>query len=449
MYKCNEFISNGDNNVIFKQNTDTFMEFKTDGKMEIKRFCAFTSSVAFDVSGSLSIVKRPLDGFQILDFTNTYGVGKHRFVIASNTIFEMTTTEIKATRSLECDAGIKTNTITTDGDNNLLFQRNGSSYMTFNTDKVEICQPLHLANELVLDTSDLLNMKSSLESGVYIYDIRNDQATSSMIRFRIGGGGGGASSIIMQIKGTEVIVSQDLVMSSTKSVKTNIIDTTTDSDLVFKRNAIEYMRFQGSDATVRMNYSLVSTNTYIDNHRPTSYGVDTFYYGNNSTDDGYKEYFRFNHASESCDFNVPIDNSGLKIRGNMVDTTPSDERLKTNIEDVESNFTECVKNVKVKTFEYTDEKYKDNDNYGFIAQQLREHLPKEFKNSAKETKDKHINDKFLSIKYMKLSVVLWGAVQETLTKVEHLESSVYELQEELKEVKKPKAKAKSKAKAEQ
>ena len=51
---------------------------------------------------------------------------------------------------------------------------------------------------------------------------------------------------------------------------------------------------------------------------------------------------------------------------------------------------------------------------------------------------------------MKLSVVLWGCCQETMTKVEHLESSVYELQEEIKELKgkkatKPKAKAKSKA----
>ena len=39
------------------------------------------------------------------------------------------------------------------------------------------------------------------------------------------------------------------------------------------------------------------------------------------------------------------------------------------------------------------------------------------------------------------------ALQETLTKVEHLEASVYELQEELKEYKQPKAKAKAKAKS--
>ena len=53
---------------------------------------------------------------------------------------------------------------------------------------------------------------------------------------------------------------------------------------------------------------------------------------------------------------------------------------------------------------------------------------------------------------MKLSLVLWGALQETLNKVEHLEASMYEMMEEIKELKgkgkgeKPKAKSKSKAK---
>ena len=50
---------------------------------------------------------------------------------------------------------------------------------------------------------------------------------------------------------------------------------------------------------------------------------------------------------------------------------------------------------------------------------------------------------------MKLSVILWKALQENITKTEHLEASVYELQEAVKELKgkgKAKAKAKSKSK---
>ena len=52
---------------------------------------------------------------------------------------------------------------------------------------------------------------------------------------------------------------------------------------------------------------------------------------------------------------------------------------------------------------------------------------------------------------MKLSLVLWGALQETLTKIEHLESRLFELEDIVKEMRgkgkgEPKAKAKAKSK---
>ena len=100
------------------------------------------------------------------------------------------------------------------------------------------------------------------------------------------------------------------------------------------------------------------------------------------------EYMKWNRADQSFDFNAPIDNTNIAVLGNIVDTTVSDERLKTKIQDVESNYCDCVKNVKIKTFEYKDEKYKDSDKYGFIAQHLQKHLPKEFDNIVKETKPK-------------------------------------------------------------
>ena len=71
----------------------------------------------------------------------------------------------------------------------------------------------------------------------------------------------------------------------------------------------------------------------------------------------------------------------------------------------------------------------------------------------KENKDKTSDDKFLSINYMKLSVVLWKALQEEINKREHIESRLFELEDIVKELKgkkttKPKAKAKSKTKVE-
>ena len=65
---------------------------------------------------------------------------------------------------------------------------------------------------------------------------------------------------------------------------------------------------------------------------------------------------------------------------------------------------QCVEYVKVKTIEYKDETFQNNDKYGFIARELQ----KEFNRIVKANKDKHSDEKFLKINYMILSVVLWG-----------------------------------------
>ena len=46
---------------------------------------------------------------------------------------------------------------------------------------------------------------------------------------------------------------------------------------------------------------------------------------------------------------------------------------------------------------------KNNDKYGFIAQELQMHLPKELNHIVQDIEDKHSDDKFLSINYMKPS----------------------------------------------
>lgn len=64
-------------------------------------------------------------------------------------------------------------------------------------------------------------------------------------------------------------------------------------------------------------------------------------------------------------------------------------------------------------------------------------MPEEFKHIVKDTKIKDENKTFKTINYMKLSVVLWKGLQETLDRVDKLEAKIQELE-------KPKAKAKSK-----
>ena len=161
---------------------------------------------------------------------------------------------------------------------------------------------------------------------------------------------------------------------------------------------------------------------------------------------------RWNRTGQSLDFNCPIDNTGLDVIRNLVNTGVSDYCLKTNIQNIDANYSDCIKNVKLKTFEFKNKKYNSQDKYGIIAQELLEHLPKEFKNIIRENQPKNKEEKeYLTINYMKLSIVLWECCQEILNKVEHLEASIYKIMAEIKELKgkkaiKPKAKAKSKAK---
>ena len=51
------------------------------------------------------------------------------------------------------------------------------------------------------------------------------------------------------------------------------------------------------------------------------------------------------------------------------------------------------------------------------------------------------------LNYVKLSSVLWGCVKEQQTKIEHLEATMFEMMEEIKEMKKPKPKPKPKKKS--
>ena len=166
--------------------------------------------------------------------------GQYRFFIDSNTILNLTplTTTISNT--------LQVNTINTSGDNNLVFQRNGSPYMTFQSDRINIDQPLHLANTLFIDTTNKLSLKPSLESGVNIFDIRNLHpiADNPMIRYRVGEGGG--ETIVCEMTNNAVSFQRNVIVGTAYELRTNAIDTTTDNVLVFQRNGTEIFKCETS-----------------------------------------------------------------------------------------------------------------------------------------------------------------------------------------------------------
>ena len=578
----NDVVFNGGNNT-----NDAYEEYvrldSSAGKVSISKETKFENDVQLNVG-------------QVIKFTNVFirevqgttrpefdliinGSTSHmRMWVAGAIRQAITNTAIACKVNIDAEQGItvftgkelKTNTINSHTNSNLVLQRSGSTYMTFQSDRININQALHLSDTLFIDTVNKLSLKPSLEGGVNIFDIRNlhPVADNPMIRFRVGEGGG--ETIICEMTNNGVSIARNLVVGTAYELRTNALDTNGDNDLVISRNNIPFLtldkfiedtiekeaiicskqlrangnvlvnnlqinqfqsgveyadfRLHNADSVLRFfvgnstNPNFQITNANINLNRDTIIGsvktntIDTngdndltirrngtdvlniFTYtptngpsiivdaqsdcgissswlfantfanrtGNTDTEfrgaiagglSSGKVYMKYLHASETLDFDCVIDNTGRSVIGNILDTTVSDERLKTDIEDVDTDFTSCIKTVKVKTFKYKDDKYKTNDNYGFIAQELKEHLPKECKNIVKENKDKTSDDKFLSINYMKLSVVLWKALQEQQSKIEHLEASMYEMMEDIKELKgkkttKPKAKAKSKTKVE-
>ena len=569
------------NDIIFNHNDVEYMRFNvSDDEIQLSKnielnedlIMKSTKVLYLDATSNLLryITTRNDNGQDILELVNNKATNNQiRFTNNRSTSLIVDNSFLFSERQIQGNNGLKVDYIDTRTANaNFDFRRNNVSYITFNSDRININQALHLANSLTIDTANKLTLKPSLESGVNIFDIRNlhPVADNPMIRFRTGEGGG--ETIVCEMTNNGVSLQRNLIVGTAYELKTNAIDTVNDNDLLISRNNVQFMRLdkftedvngtptereaiicskqlranaqlkvnnlqinqfssgvqysdirlENTDSVMRFyvgngtSANLQMTNTGIDLRRETTIGsvktnfidtdgdndlvirrngsgmiqcgsftgggetyelidvqagsrfssyhlytnrlvnrtasFDTFFEGSNADGSGHVEYMRWNYTDQSLDFNAPIDNTNIAVIGNIVDTTVSDERLKKNVKDVESNYCDCIKNVKIKTFEYKDEKYKDSDKYGMIAQDLLAHLPKEFKNIVRETKPKKDEgDPYLSINYMKLSLVLWGGLQETLTKVEHLEASVYELQEELKDNKKSKPKAKSKSKA--
>ena len=128
-------------------------------------------------------------------------------------------------------------------------------------------------------------------------------------------------------------------------------------------------------------------------------------------------------------FNVDI-TSGYNITCVAL-TETSDERLKDDIDVVHSDCSEIVKNIKVKKYYIKNDK-KKRQNIGFVAQDVKETIPEEFENVVNE------DNEYMSINYGRMCAILWKSHQEMMDKMEKME-------EEIRELKKPKAKAKTKA----
>ena len=334
--------------------------------------------------------------------------------------------------------------------NNIVFRANATEQMRKNSNGVQFNNfiSLPVGNNINLGDSAM----AEINAGYRIFQIVNPDPTGTF-RIYIGDPVSFGNQIFW-MSNTGIVCRKPLEAGILTS---NYINSVGDNDVVFARNGVEFFRLANAPAgypilnwtnttpSSGISSSVIFANTYT----TRSENTDTVFRGNPPAGTGTRvEYVRYDYANSQLLYSCIINNTGRNVIGNLIDTTVSDEKLKYDIDDFNEECTECVKNVKIKTFKYKDEKYKNNDQYGMVAQELLKNLPEAMKGIVKENKDKDTEETFLSINYMKTSLILWKALQESISKISHLEASVYELQEAVKELKgKGKGKAKAKAKS--
>ena len=129
------------------------------------------------------------------------------------------------------------------------------------------------------------------------------------------------------------------------------------------------------------------------------------------------------------------------LEGDLADTSQKD--MKYDIEEADFNFTKIVNSIKPHTFKMKEEKEVGitKTHIGFIAEEVEENIPEKVENILLKV------DGIKKLSYVKMNSILWGCVREQQQKIEWLESSMFEMMEEIKELKgKKKAKAKAKSK---
>ena len=116
---------------------------------------------------------------------------------------------------------------------------------------------------------------------------------------------------------------------------------------------------------------------------------------------------------------------------------------KYDIKSIEHNFTDIVKQIEPKTFKMEDEKEIGitKNHLGFIADEIMEAIPPEWENIVR------VDDEGIKkLSYIKLSGILWGVCREQQTKIEHLETRLFEVENVIKDFAKPKPKTRTRTK---
>ena len=221
---------------------------------------------------------------------------------------------LKKDLTIENTVKLKTNTIDTNDDNNLVFNRNNVEYFRLTTDgsvdSVDFVKVLRANGQIRVNNLQI----SQYPVGIEYADFRLEDADSVM-RFFVGTG----SNVNLEITHAGINLNRETTIGS---VKTNLIDTNGDNDLTIRRN--------GTDVLNIFTYTPTNGPTIIVDAQ-TDCGISSSWMfanvfanrtGNTDTEfrgaisgglSSGKVYMTYLHATETLDFDCSIDNTGRSV----------------------------------------------------------------------------------------------------------------------------------------
>ena len=487
-------------NFDFRRNNVSYITFQSD-RVDINQALHLANSLTIDVANKLTMAPSLEGGVNIFDIRNLHPVADNpmiRFRVGEGggetIVCEMTNNAVSFQRNVIVGTAyeLRTNTIDTTTDNDLVFKRNDVQFMALdkftedvNGTPTEI-EAIILSKQLRANAQLRVNnlQINQFSSGVQYADIRLHNADSVM-RFYVGN----STSANFQITHAGISLNRETTISS---VKTNFIDTNGDTDLIFRRNADTFLTLDDTDgvkASKSITVEGANDFVYANNLRHNTgtdlniWTLSTMKFYSNAVNKmeikqtqidinedvvfasgkglTVPEIFTYNYDTNGALGDVVwaynntsymyYDQSDTRF-GFLVDVISnsafsgtafnvvSDEQKKENVDDVDEDCSEIVKKIKVKTFNYKEDK-KKKKNIGFIAQDVYKKVPTKFEAVVNDYGD------YMGLDYGKMSSILWKALQEEMLKTEYLESKLFETIARVEALEKPKAKAKSKSKA--
>ena len=164
-----------------------------------------------------------------------------------------------------------------------------------------------------------------------------------------------------------------------------------------------------TDGTERVKVNSGGVNIYT----VTSAGSEGLAIRQSATETSNNVFMEFYRSATSTSTGTSEGDIRTDGSGNLVLQNASDRRLKQNINKLE-NGDEIMKKLRAVTFDWKDEN-KPNNNYGFIAQEVQEVLPRSVHKRS---------DGYIGISKDDMIPVMWSALRKTLNEIDELKRKI-------------------------